>query len=79
MSSFDPSLDKELFYECADVGSNRYSVAIKQYNNGVPKLHISKQTSTTIDGSYKYVKLGRLTKEEMEALMPLFQKALNCM
>lgn len=74
MPGFDKSLDKELFSEVKEFEKSRITVAVFAYNNGTPKLQISRETKST-DGEYTFAKLGRMTKEEVEKVMPLMEKA----
>ncbi|MFH1682428.1 MAG: hypothetical protein ABIA37_01400 [Candidatus Woesearchaeota archaeon] len=74
MPGFDKSLDKELFSESVDFERSRVTVAVFAYNEGTPKLQISRENKNA-DGEYSFAKLGRMTKEEVEAVMPLMEKA----
>ena len=75
---FDPNLDKEIWGESVDFEKTKITVAIKQYNDGIMKLQIGRENKRA-DGESSFAKLGRLTKEEAEAVLPLFQKALEHM
>ncbi len=72
--AFDKSLDKELFSEALGFDKSRITVSVFAYNNGTPKLQLSRENKTA-DGEYSFAKLGRLTKEEVERIMPLMEKA----
>ncbi len=74
MASFDKSLDKELFSESADFDRSKIIVAVFSYNEGTPKLQLGRQNKRA-DGELSFAKLGRLTKEEIEAILPLIEKA----
>ncbi len=74
MPGFDKALDKELFLEVKEFEKSRITVAVFAYNNGTPKLQISRETKSA-DGEYTFAKLGRMAKEEVEAVMPLMEKA----
>jgi hypothetical protein len=74
MPGFDKALDKELFSEVKEFEKSRITVAVFAYNNGTPKLQISRETKS-VDGEYTFAKLGRMAKEEVEAVMPLMEKA----
>ena len=76
MAGFDPSLDKTLFEEKAEFERSNVVVAVKAYNEGIPKLQLTRENKKA-DGSTSFAKLGRLTKEEVEAMMPLIQKAME--
>lgn len=74
MPAFDKSLDKELFSESIELEKSRIAVSVFTYNNGTPKLQISRETKSAA-GEYSFAKLGRLNKEEVEKVMPLMEKA----
>lgn len=75
--AYDNSLDAQLFSESFESGNSRVSVSVYSYNNGTPKLQISRETRE--DEDYKFAKLGRLTKEEASKIVPLIEKALRHM
>ncbi|MBI2447198.1 MAG: hypothetical protein HYV48_01510 [Candidatus Omnitrophica bacterium] len=74
MPGFNKSLDKELFAESVEIGLSKITVAVYSYNSGTPKLQISRQ-SRDMEGEYQFSKLGRLIKEEVEAILPFIEKA----
>ena len=74
MAGFDKSLDKELFAESVDFEKTRVTVAVFSYNEGTPKLQITRQNKNA-EGEYSFTKLGRLTKEEVVAILPMMEKA----
>jgi len=79
MAGFDRELDKELFGEDAKFETCRIRVSIMQYNEGLKKLQISRENLNAEDGSYRWAKLGRMTKEEASSVVPLMEKALKHM
>lgn len=74
MAGFDKSLDKELFSRSVDFERSRITVAVFAYNNGTPKLQISRENRSA-DGDFAFAKLGRLLKSELEAILPLMEEA----
>ncbi len=76
MPSFDPNLDKELFAESSDFERTVIAVKVMAYNEGQPKIQITRQNKRA-DDALSFAKLGRMSKEEAEAVMPLLQKALD--
>lgn len=74
MPGFDKSLDKELFAESVDFEKTRVTVAVFSYNEGTPKLQVTRQNKNA-EGEYSFTKLGRLTKEEVVAILPMMEKA----
>ena len=77
--AFDKSLDKELFKESAQFETTRITVSVHSYNEGKPKLQISRENMDPNTGHYKFSKLGRMFKEEVEQVLPIIQKALESM
>ncbi|MEM2131087.1 MAG: hypothetical protein QXR96_01055 [Candidatus Woesearchaeota archaeon] len=75
--AYDSSLDKVLFSENFESANSRITVSVYSYNNANPKLQISRENNE--NGEWKFTKLGRLTKEEAEKIMPLMEKALSYM
>lgn len=78
MAGFDPNLDNELFGEDITLGNQRLKVAVMSYNDGMPKLQIVRERLKE-DGTGTFAKLGRMTLEEVEVVMPLMQKAKKFM
>lgn len=74
MAGYDKSLDKELFAESVEFERCRINVAVFAYNEGTPKLQITRENKNAA-GEYSFAKLGRMTKEEVEAVLPLVEKA----
>ena len=77
--SEDESLDKELYSESAEFETTKITVSVFSYNEGTPKLQISRENRDQNTGEYRFSKLGRLFKEEVEAILPLINKALEKM
>jgi hypothetical protein len=76
--AFDKNLDKELFGESVDFEATKITVSVFSYNDGVPKLQISRENRNAA-GEYSFNKLGRLTKDEITKIMPLIHKAMESM
>ena len=75
---YDSSLDECLFTKSHETDTGRLSVSVFSYNKGNKKLQISRENRDS-EGGFRFAKLGRMTKEETESLLPLIQEALNCM
>ncbi len=75
---FDKSLDKELFSEKVDIEATRITVSVMSYNEGEAKLQISRENRDSSD-NYRFSKLGRMSKVEAEAILPIIQKAIGSM
>ncbi len=74
MAAFDKSLDKEVWAESVDFERSVITVAVMCYNEGTPKLQLGRKNKRA-DGELSFAKLGRMTKEEVEAVLPLMEKA----
>lgn len=76
--AFDKNLDKELFSETKEFETSKLKVGVYSYNDGEKKLQISRETRNQ-DGEWKFAKVGRMFKDEVEAVIPIMQKALEHM
>jgi hypothetical protein len=76
--AFDKSLDKCLFSEVAEFETSKITVGVYSYNDGEKKLQLSRETRN-MDGEFTFAKLGRMFKDEVEAVLPLMKKALEKM
>jgi len=74
MAGFDKSLDKELFTEAVEFDKSRITISVFSYNEGTPKLQITRELKNA-EGVYSWTKLGRLTGDELNAILPLIDKA----
>ncbi len=75
---YDNSLDEQLFAKSQDTDNGRLTVSIYSYNAGQKKIQISRETKDKQD-NLKFAKLGRVSKDEMESLMPILTEALSNM
>lgn len=82
---YDKNLDKEIFSETVDFEDKntkeivaKITVSVFSYNNADPKLQISRQVRRAQD-EWIFSKLGRLTKDEAEKVLPLIKKAVEKM
>ena len=73
---YDSNLDECLFSKSYETESDRVTVGVYAYNKGTKKLQVSRERNNS-QGEFKFAKLGRLTKEELESLIPLLQEALT--
>jgi hypothetical protein len=76
--AYDSSLDEQLFAKSWEGDGTKLTVAVYSYNRGQKKVQISREL-TSPDGQPGFAKLGRLTKEELQAILPLLQEALTRM
>ncbi len=75
---YDSSLDKQLFSKSSEDQGSKITVSIYSYNNGAKKLQISRETQDA-EGQWRFGKLGRMTKDEIVAILPHIQEAISQM
>lgn len=74
--AYDSSLDQQLFAKEIESGKGKITISIYSYNNGPKKVQISRAVKDE-GGNFSFAKLGRLTKEELEGVLPLLEEALK--
>jgi hypothetical protein len=67
-----------MFSKSHETEAERLSVGVYAYNKGTKKLQISRESKGN-SGEFRFAKLGRMTKEELQALLPLLQEAVTHM
>ena len=72
------NLDESLFARAWESETSKVTVSVYSYNKGPKKLQITRENRNA-DGDYRFTKLGRMTKEEIENVLPLIQEATNAM
>ncbi|MCK5450913.1 MAG: hypothetical protein KAI70_04020 [Candidatus Omnitrophica bacterium] len=75
---YDSSLDVVSFTKHWENESDRVTVSVRSYNNGQKKLQVSRESINT-QGEMKFAKLGRMTKEEVSAIIPMIAEAVATM
>lgn len=75
---YDSNLDETLHAESWGTEDERITVSIRSYNKGMKKLQITRE-SKNAQGEMRFAKLGRLTKEESEAILPMIKEAVTHM
>jgi len=75
---YDASLDKEVFAKFHEHDDGKITVSIHSYNNGPKKLQIVRENRDQ-EGGLRFAKLGRVTKDELQAILPFIQEALSQM
>lgn len=73
---YDSSLDKQLFAKSFETDATKVTVCVYSYNNGPKKLQISRENMDA-EGQWRFSKLGRMTKEELAAILPYLKEALE--
>ena len=75
---YDQTLDKELFKDSKEFDGTRITVGVFQYNEGEKKLQIVRENRTQTD-EWRFAKVGRMTKEEAQEIIPLMTTAVGHM
>ncbi|HNQ51058.1 MAG: hypothetical protein PHS64_03410 [Candidatus Omnitrophica bacterium] len=75
---FDSSLDETLFSKELESDGVKIVVSVHSYNNGAKKLQLVRETRDA-EGNWRFGKLGRLTKAEVEGILPLINESLGHM
>lgn len=75
---YDSSLDEQLFSQPFEMDNGRLVVSVYSYNNGPKKLQIIREFKDR-EGKFSFANLGRLSKEELQGILPLIQEALKQM
>mgnify|MGYP001604770349 FL=1 len=74
--AYDASLDQEMFAKVWENDAGRLVVGVYSYNGGPRKVQIRREPKEE-DGRPSFAKLGRLTKDELQGILPLLQEALG--
>jgi len=56
----------------------RLTISVYSYNKGPKKMQITREIKDS-QGNFKFARLGRMNKEELESLLPFIQEALDYM
>ena len=75
---YDQSLDVVSFKETKEFGETRVIVVVFAYNEGTSKLQISRENQNQNE-EWRFAKLGRMTKEEAQEIIPIMVKAVETM
>lgn len=74
--AYDSSLDRQLFAKSWESPTSRLIVGVYSYNNGPKKVQITRELAAS-EGKPGFTKLGRLTKDELQGILPLLQEAIS--
>ncbi len=75
---YDKELDECLFAKSWENDNEKLTASVYSYNKGTKKLQLTRENKNN-QGGLRFAKLGRLTKEEITALLPLIQEACGQM
>ena len=74
---YDSSLDHQLFAKSWEGAGTKLTVGVYSYNQGMKKVQISRELISDEGGRPSFSKLGRLTQDELQGILPLLQEALG--
>lgn len=72
---YDSNLDELVTSNSWEDEGTRITVSVYSYNNGPKKLQITRENKDA-NGNFRFTKLGRLAKSEIEAILPNIQTAI---
>jgi hypothetical protein len=75
---YEKSLDVEVFKETKEFDGTRVTVGVFSYNGGEKKLQVGRENQDAT-GEWRFSKLGRMTKDEAQAVIPVMMKAVESM
>ncbi len=75
---YDKSLDVEIFKEVKEFDGTRVTVGVFSYNGGEKKMQVGRENQDA-SGEWRFSKLGRMTKDEVQAVVPVMMKAVESM
>jgi len=75
---YNSSLDQKIFSKIWETPNERLTVSVYSYNNGPQKLQITRENKDR-EENFRFTRLGRLSKEEISAILPLIQEAVAVM
>ena len=75
---YDKSLDVDVFKEVKEFDGSRITVGVFSYNGGEKKLQLGRENQDA-SGEWRFSKLGRMTKDEVQAIVPVMMKAVESM
>jgi len=76
--AYDSSLDEQLFSQSWEDEGGKIVISVHSYNKGPKKLQIAREIKDRM-GNPAFAKLGRLSKDELEGILPIIQEALAIM
>ena len=72
---YDTSLDEQVFVQEWESEDGKIVVSVHSYNKGAKKLQITREIKDR-SGNFIYARLGRLSKEEIEGILPIIKEAV---
>jgi len=73
---YDSSVDQQIFAKSWEGNGAKITVGIYSYNKGPKKVQLTREV-LGLEGRPGFAKLGRLTKEELQGILPLLEEAIS--
>jgi len=70
---YDPNMDECVVSKSLETEMGRIVISIYSYNQGQKKMQLSRENKDK-QGNLRFAKLGRMTKEEIEGVLPLINE-----
>ncbi|MGR3293654.1 MAG: hypothetical protein ACUZ9M_06540 [Candidatus Scalindua sp.] len=70
---YEKELDECVIVKSWENDQEKLTASVYSYNKGTKKLQLTRENKNS-KGELKFAKLGRLTKEEIDALLPLIKE-----
>ena len=71
---YEKELDECVFSKAWESDQEKLTASIFSYNKGIKKLQLTRENKNS-KGELRFAKLGRLTKGEIDAFLPVIQEA----
>ena len=75
---YDKSLDIDIFKDVKEFEDTRITVGVFSYNGGEKKLQISRENKNATE-EWRFAKLGRMNKAEIQEILPSISTAIESM
>ncbi len=75
---YNKALDECIIAKSWENEQDKLTASVFSYNKGTKKLQLTRENKNT-KGELRFAKLGRLTKEEVDALLPLIKEVRTSM
>jgi len=75
---YDQTLDVSSFKETKEFEDTRITIGVFSYNEGTKKLQLSRENQNQNE-EWRFAKLGRLTKDEAQEIVPIMLRAVETM
>lgn len=75
---YNTELDTQVYTKSVTTETGKITVSVWSYNNGPKKVQIVREIKDN-EGNFKFTRLGRISKPELEKIIPLLQEASSKM